>query len=486
MPSDPTLRRQADPSPGSCARQDRLRSRPAPSPWTRIRGLVIAGLMAALMLLPIPAQGFDNIDIVGDLDQLVKRGQEFKIAINPKTGKAAVISIKQFHDDAAALVGSNKKDIIRGLIKPNAQGSWKFDVYPGTAAAKGFPAWEKPEHFARWLGAFSRNPKAAALVNAATTPGLQVTLNGKDMKVTPPSTPGGKWALVLGFIGAILSGLGGAQDELDAARREGRPPSNVNAVLRGWLKFIFPMVYATPEQFQKGMTNELARIEGMIDRGEDPSVVISALRAMLEALGRVMVKGIPIAGAIAGDEFLALLDAAAEEYSGPPGDLDALVRARAPQLLAALERELAALAQRITELGQHIDRARQEVTPIRQAAAALEVPTRQLWEAQREIERIRRLCENNRLRRQQIDQFILAVRDAQQARAGCEGSRAGAEPRRRPRSNAWRRRWRRRITSGTTARSRRSPRRSGTTIRCFRFCWPRRSPCPSRSGPSRS
>jgi hypothetical protein len=58
--------------------------------------------------------------------------------------------------------------------------------------------------------------------------------------------------------------------------------------------------------------------------------------------------------------------------------------------------------------------------------AALDAPTRQLHEAQREIEHIRRLCETNRQRRQQIDQFILALNDAQQARAGCEGARAGA------------------------------------------------------------
>ncbi len=128
----------------------------------------------------------------------------------------------------------------------------------------------------------------------------------------------------------------------------------------------------------------------------------------------------------ASDEFIKLVRAVSEELRGGPGDLDDLVRARASRLLASLDGEVAVLQQRIAGLGQHTDRARQEVAPIRQAAAGLDAPTRQLHDAQREIERIRRLCETNRQRRLQIDQFILAVRDAQQARAGCEGARAGA------------------------------------------------------------
>src|ERR1700682_3390226 len=72
----------------------------------RFAGLVMACFGAALFLLPTSAQGagpFDSVEIVGDLEALVKSGKEFKIAINPRTGKTAVFPVTQFHDDYARL-----------------------------------------------------------------------------------------------------------------------------------------------------------------------------------------------------------------------------------------------------------------------------------------------------------------------------------------------------------------------------------------------
>jgi hypothetical protein len=98
------------------------------------------------------------------------------------------------------------------------------------------------------------------------------------------STRGRNLGRVAGALFALVAGVQGAREEIEAARQEGRDPSKVMAVLRGWYDFsVAPFVSAhqvTTETFN----HQIDSMEAAVARGEDTSEWAEAITASAKTL----------------------------------------------------------------------------------------------------------------------------------------------------------------------------------------------------------
>jgi hypothetical protein len=198
----------------------------------------------------------------------------------------------------------------------------------------------------------------------------------------------------------------------------------VLAVLRSWLEFtgVPGVIEVSSEIWRDQLRRELDRIEEMVRRGEQPSAIWSSLRQWTISLTRVAGAVTGVSSILeAGDEYLGLLAAQLER---PPGDLDALVRARSAKLLALLEEELAGLRGLRDQVAALVAEARPPVDEMKKAALRLWTGRFRLEEARRNIRTLRELCEDARERRARIDAeepaFARAIGEARRALAALE------------------------------------------------------------------
>jgi hypothetical protein len=146
------------------------------------------------------------------------------------------------------------------------------------------------------------------------------------------------------YLQAMYSGYAGAQKELEDARAQGRPPSNLKAVLKAWLE-----MSGAPGAHEIGKSaaelsiqEELDRLEKAIERGEDPNIHLLGLWAYIKGVSRTALRLTGVSSIWeGGDEFRKLVFAAYDEMQGPPGDVNSIIRDRAPQFVDAAARDLA-------------------------------------------------------------------------------------------------------------------------------------------------
>ncbi|GEM_PF-1803887 len=208
---------------------------------------------------------------------------------------------------------------------------------------------------------------------------------------------------VLTFV--ILPAIHGTEKELEDAAREGRDPRALYALVNtAWESTQIPEIqrsYSRGQAISRDeIRKELDRIKAMIDRGEQPSAIESALRAVLLSIGRVT----GITDILeAGGEFAGLLEATWNELGGPPGDVDALVRQRSGKMLAFVERETAEIERIRDEISGLLDRAADPMERMRKAELELYSMKARLERSRQALMDLRTRCTDARRFRSQFD-----------------------------------------------------------------------------------
>ena len=199
-------------------------------------------------------------------------------------------------------------------------------------------------------------------------------------------------------LGAVLSGWTGAQKELEDAQREGRPPSNLKAVLKGWAEMTgAPGGYALGKGASElSIREEIEYFDEMARRGEKPSVIANKIWTLGKTLCRVAL-GLSGVSSIweGGSEFVKMLRAEVGSLEGPPGDVNALVRDRAPAFVAALHDDLERLRVWLPRIDEVSLQARAAIAAAAGQVSGLDRLHEEQWAIQRHAPNVADLCRSN-------------------------------------------------------------------------------------------